>query len=109
MSSFPVKVRREIFERASGLCERKLPNGKRCLAPATEAHHIIPKRMGGRKKSLPLFDDKRNGMAACRPCHVAEPFWNEDAADLVPGKEYREWLKKIDRGDFSVKIPDERT
>ena len=93
----PRRVIEYVLRRSGGLCERKLPDGRRCLAPAADFHHIVPKRMGGRKGLFrKLFDDPRNIMAACRPCHDCASSWNEDAASLVPGAEYRQALEAGD-------------
>jgi len=60
------------------------------MAPVVHQHHIVPKGMGGRHGPMKvLINDERNGMAVCRSCHDSVSFWNEDAADLVPGKEFR--------------------
>jgi len=93
--TFPKVVLERILERSGGLCERKLPDGKRCFAPAVDAHHIVPKKMGGRKGIWILaVNDERNGMVVCRGCHDTVAGWNPDATDLVPGKEFREILRK---------------
>ena len=92
---FSLEVRREIRERSGGLCERKLPDGRRCLAPASDIHHIVPKGMGGRHGAMKrLINDLRNGIDVCRSCHERASMWNEDADDLVPGAEFREKLRK---------------
>mgnify|MGYP001582454071 FL=1 len=92
---FSSAARREIRERSAGLCERKLPDGKRCLAPAVEEHHIVAKGMGGRHGIMKrLINDPRNGIDVCRQCHEGASTWNDDADDLVPGKEFRERLRR---------------
>ena len=65
-----VTVRQEVIERAGGLCEG-IRNGKRCNSPRSlEIHHIIPKRMGGRKGPMAkVLDQSWNLMLVCRACH----------------------------------------
>lgn len=96
--SFGKYVVEKVQLRSGGLCERQLPDGRRCLAPGAEHHHIVLKGMGGRKGEMKkLIDSEENCMVICLSCHRQRHEghgWNEDAADLVPGKEFRERLKK---------------
>lgn len=88
------KTKRLVWERSDGLCERRLVNGRQCMALAVDQHHIIPKGMGGRKGVMKmLFDLPDNLMNTCRNCHGCVSMWNEDATDLVPGKEFRTALR----------------
>ena len=93
---FSVKVRERVWDRSGGMCERKLPTGSRCLAPGSEFHHIILKKMGGRKgRYKELVDSEANCMLACLKCHKERHdsgSWNSDAADLVPGRDVRNLL-----------------
>ena len=47
------------------LCEG-WPVGKRCLAAATHADHILPLRLGGAPYEL------ENGQGLCAPCHAVK-------------------------------------
>ena len=92
--TFSPEVKRRILERSDGLCERTLPSGRRCLAPVVEIHHIVAKKMGGRKGVMrEAINDERNGMAVCRCCHDAASLWDSDAAVLVPGADFRAALR----------------
>lgn len=63
-------VREAVWKRASGLCERIKPDGKRCLAPGAEFHHIILKGMGGRKGEMKKWSDSEENIAlVCLMCH----------------------------------------
>ena len=64
-------ARADVQERSGGLCEGILPNGKLCLSQVNlEIHHIIPKRMGGRKGLIAeVLDQAWNLMHVCRSCH----------------------------------------
>ena len=66
-----VAVRNEVIERSGGLCEGLLTSGQRCLRGSSlEIHHIIPKRMGGRKGLIAeVLDQAWNLMHVCRSCH----------------------------------------
>lgn len=91
---FSDAVRRKVLERASGLCERKLPTGRRCLAPGAELHHIVPRSHHGKKKKE-LVDSEANCMLLCLGCHRDRHDtgrWNDDADELVPGCEIRALL-----------------
>lgn len=46
------------------------PQCERCGAPATEAHHLRPRRLGG-------SDDWSNLAALCKRCHSATTFGAE--------------------------------
>ena len=94
------KTKQIVWERSGGLCERRLANGRQCMAPAVDQHHIIPKGMGGRKGVMKvLFDKPDNLMNICRSCHSCVSMWNEDATGLVPGKEFRTALKAGDTSE----------
>ena len=87
---FSLKVKQKILDRSGQLCERKLPNGKRCLARVSDIHHIVAKKMGGRKGVYrEAINDERNSMAVCRKCHDMASMWNPDATELVPGGDFR--------------------
>lgn len=64
------RVRLEVFDRAGGLCECILPNGKRCCRPGSEIHHLVARKMGGRrgqaKKNIENIDNYR---LFCLECH----------------------------------------
>jgi hypothetical protein len=50
--------------------------------------------MGGRKGVMrELINDERNGMDVCLRCHKSASSWNADAADLVPGEDFRQALR----------------
>lgn len=68
--AFSKKTKETVWRRASGLCERILPNGKRCLAPGAEYHHIKLKGMGGRKGEMKKkIDALDNCLLVCIECH----------------------------------------
>ena len=94
---FSTEVRHSVWNRADGLCERKSRNGKRCFAPGAEFHHIVLKKMGGRQgRFKKLVDSEENCMMVCLNCHSERHDgvgWNEDADELVPGREVRLELK----------------
>ena len=96
--SFSLAVREKVWDRAGGMCERKMPTGQRCFAPGSEFHHIILKKMGGRQgKFKELSDSEANCMLVCLGCHKERhdgAGWNDDAAELVPGREVRDRLEK---------------
>jgi 5-methylcytosine-specific restriction endonuclease McrA len=56
------EIRAKVMKRANGKCEALLPNGRRCLAPATECHHIRPLSKGGTTTMANL-------LAICQDCH----------------------------------------
>lgn len=93
--SFSIAVREAVWERSSGLCERKLLTGQRCLAPGAEFHHIVLKSHHGRKMRV-LIDSKENCMLTCLNCHRErhDGVWNEDADDLVPGLDVRRSVER---------------
>lgn len=95
--SFSRAVRQKVLFRSSGLCERWLPEGRRCLAPGAEFHHIVPKGMGGRRgEAKKLIDSEANCMLVCLKCHRERHEghgWNEDADKLIPLGEIRRYLK----------------
>ena len=43
------RTRFYVWDRDDGRCQFKFPDGQRCLAPASQVHHIKAKKMGGRK------------------------------------------------------------
>ena len=93
--TFPLEIKRHIFERSNGLCEVRLQNGERCMAPAVDTHHIIAKGIGGRRgKMKELINDGRNGMAVCRQCHDNVNLLGDDFDLFVPGREFRELLRR---------------
>lgn len=68
--AFSPEVERRVWERAGGLCEDKLPNGKRCFGPGAEFHHKTLKKIGGRKGAMKKFiDSEENCMLVCLRCH----------------------------------------
>ena len=68
--AFSKKTKELVLDRASGLCERILPNGWRCMAPGAEFHHIILKKMGGRHGEMKkTIDSPDNCMLVCLSCH----------------------------------------
>ena len=96
MSTFSPEVRQQVWQESGGLCERKHPDGRRCLAPGMEFHHLVPKRMGGRKGEVKKWvDSAKNCMLVCLHCHRTEPFWNEDARELA--KVARGWTAEDHR------------
>ena len=98
MGSFSAEVQFMVWERSGGLCERKLPTGQRCFAPGADYHHIILKKMGGRHGEMKkLINSEENCMLVCLGCHQQRheaPSWNEDADELVPGRDFRDRLKR---------------
>ncbi len=90
---FSKEVTQKVWDRADGLCERKLPNGQRCLAPGSEFHHIVLKGMGGRHgRFKKMADSKANCMLVCLGCHRERHEghgWNDDADSLIPGADIR--------------------
>ena len=71
-----IQVRNEVVERSGGLCEgtERIPGYSKdtpCLSGIMlEIHHIIPKRMGGRKGPVAkALDMAWNLMLVCRACH----------------------------------------
>ena len=96
---FSTEVRWNVLERSEGLCERKLPTGQRCLAPGSEFHHIVLKKMGGRHgKYKEMVDSEANCMLVCLGCHRERhdhSSWNDDAADLIPGQDIRDRLRGL--------------
>lgn len=62
--AFPPALRAQVFERADGLCEARLPG---CLGQAGQGCHRKHRGQGGR----PLGDDERlsNAWAGCAVCH----------------------------------------
>ena len=68
--AFSKRTKEFVWQRASGLCERVKPDGKRCLAPGAEFHHILLKKMGGRKGGVKKkIDALDNCMLVCLECH----------------------------------------
>lgn len=68
--AFSQKVKDEVARRSGGLCERILPNGKRCFGHATQYHHKELKGMGGRHGEAKVFSDSvANCLHTCTPCH----------------------------------------
>lgn len=65
-----------VLSRAYWRCERPLGDGAKCAQPATDAAHIWPSQMGGRKNH-----DPQNGWAACRECHQ---WYDDQGAYSVP-------------------------
>ena len=65
-------VRDEVLERAGHLCEGTRPNGDRCLkCGSLEIHHVILKKMGGRKGAMAKkIDEGSNLLLLCRSCHA---------------------------------------
>ncbi len=61
---FPPALRAQLFARAGGMSEARLPG---CWGTATQACHRKHRKGGGR----PLGDDERlsNAWAGCTPCH----------------------------------------
>lgn len=51
------RLRLEVFERDEGMCQYILPDGHKCLRPASDCHHRIPKGMGGRPNLKETIDD----------------------------------------------------
>ena len=96
--SFSKKVTQSVFDRSGGLCERKLPAGRRCMAPGSEFHHIVLKKMGGRQGEFKkLADSETNCMVVCLVCHRERhegSGWNEDADEFILGREFREKLRR---------------
>lgn len=94
--AFSPKVKQAVLTRSGGLCERQLPSGRRCLSLGHDYHHIVRKGMGGRHgEAKKISDSEANCMMVCLSCHGERhdgQGWNEDAADLVPGKEFRAML-----------------
>ena len=71
-----IQVRNEVIERAGALCEGRVyykpgPQWMPCLSSqGLEIHHIIAKRMGGRKGDIAkALDQAWNLMLVCRACH----------------------------------------
>ena len=95
--SFSIEVKQHVLDRSGGLCERKLPTGNRCLAPGSELHHIVLKKMGGRQgRFKKMADSEENAMLVCLECHRERhegACWNDDADELVPGREVRDILR----------------
>ena len=95
---FSIEIRRRVQERCGGMCERKLPSGQRCGSPIWDFHHCVAKKMGGRHGIMKkLVNQIENCIAVCRGCHDQASSWNEDATDLVPGKEFRQQLRDYRR------------
>lgn len=100
---FSRETKRRIMDRCDGLCERWLPEGRRCLAPVVDIHHIVPRAMGGRKGVWhELINDEKNGMGVCRTCHEMAAFWTEDDSRLVPGPDFRAALRRGELADCLV-------
>jgi len=92
---FNKEVREAVLRRSGGLCERKLWTGQRCMASGAEFHHIVRKGLGGRHGIFKkLSDSEANCMLLCIGCHQErhDHSWNEDADELVPGREIRKLL-----------------
>lgn len=64
------ETKRIVWDRAGGLCERVLADGKRCSGPGAEIHHIKLKGMGGRKGEMKeKIDALDNLLLVCLQCH----------------------------------------
>jgi len=94
--AFSREVKEAVLRRSSGLCERKLPNGQRCLALGAEFHHIVLRSRHG-KRIKKLADSEENCMLICLTCHRNRHDgvgWNADADSLVPGADFRLALRE---------------
>jgi len=66
VTGFPPQVRQLIRDRADGVCEIQAACQGRA-APAWDAHHRLPRGMGGTKR--PHVNLAANALCICRDCH----------------------------------------
>lgn len=103
MTSALTTIRRAVWDRAQGRCEATYPGGSgryRCLNPADELHHAMPRGRGGRLLDRAAERAVRDGsfdrdrhlahlLALCFVCHhdVAhgQPLRAREARLILPG------------------------
>ena len=62
-------LRLAVWDRDNGQCQNII-DGQKCLKPASEPHHIIPKGMGGRHgKAKVESESLDNYESRCLQCH----------------------------------------
>lgn len=63
----PPARRKSLAERSGGQCEAQLPG---CSGPATDPHHRITRKDGGRHGEAKERSDRMSALLhLCRPCH----------------------------------------